>query len=123
MFTKEQFKADGQAILKLLTVKHDIVFTHGDLDLHNIIVKDGHISGIIDWECAGWMPEYWEFAVILRCFDSKSEWHRLIKTVPSFKYEIEMAADVALVSTTFNSYPYLSKKVRPHLDPDETYPR
>ena len=48
MFTKEQSKADGEAILKLLTVKHDIVFTHGDLDLHNIIVKDGHISGIID---------------------------------------------------------------------------
>ncbi|KAF5314369.1 hypothetical protein D9619_011899 [Psilocybe cf. subviscida] len=43
---------------------HAIVFTHGDLNDHNIMIgPDGHISGIIDWESAAWLPEYWEFAV------------------------------------------------------------
>ncbi|KAH7391102.1 kinase-like domain-containing protein [Phaeosphaeria sp. MPI-PUGE-AT-0046c] len=42
-------------------VKHDIVFTHADLNLRNILVDEmGKISGIVDWECAGWYPEYWE---------------------------------------------------------------
>ena len=68
MYTEEEFKADGEAIFKLLTVEHDVVFTHGDLHFHNVIVKDGHISGIIDWECAGWYPEYWDYtrALFLR---------------------------------------------------------
>ena len=34
-------------------MKHDIVFTHADLNLRNILVdNDGKISGIVDWECA-----------------------------------------------------------------------
>ncbi|KIW15796.1 hypothetical protein PV08_05846 [Exophiala spinifera] len=32
------------------------VFTHGDLNLSNIIVKDGKIQGIVDWEHAGYYP-------------------------------------------------------------------
>jgi serine/threonine protein kinase len=38
-----------------------IVFTHGDLSPGNIMVESGRISGIIDWEQAGWYPEYWEY--------------------------------------------------------------
>lgn len=36
-------------------------FTHADIALRNIRVKDGRIAGIIDWEFAGWYPEYWEY--------------------------------------------------------------
>jgi serine/threonine protein kinase len=42
--------------------KHGIVFTHGDLRPDNIIVKNNRVTAIIDWEMAGWYPEYWEFA-------------------------------------------------------------
>lgn len=41
--------------------KHEIYFTHGDLVPRNIIIKNGHLSGIVDWEMAGWYPAYWEF--------------------------------------------------------------
>lgn len=41
---------------------HSIAFTHGDLRRANIIVKDGRLAAIIDWELAGWYPTYWEFA-------------------------------------------------------------
>lgn len=32
------------------------VLTHGDIDFSNIMVKDGKIEAIIDWEVAGYMP-------------------------------------------------------------------
>lgn len=41
--------------------KHGIVFTHGDLRPDNVIVKNGRVTAIIDWEMAGWYPDYWEF--------------------------------------------------------------
>ena len=39
---------------------HRVCFTHGDIHDGNIIVKNGRLAGIIDWEHAGWYPEYWE---------------------------------------------------------------
>ncbi|MCJ1336542.1 hypothetical protein MMC09_001818 [Bachmanniomyces sp. S44760] len=35
--------------------------THGDLNSMNILVKDDNIVGIVDWDTAGWYPEYWEY--------------------------------------------------------------
>ncbi|KAI0326981.1 hypothetical protein GY45DRAFT_1284529 [Cubamyces sp. BRFM 1775] len=44
---------------------HAIVFTHGDLQKHNIMVgEDGHVCGIFDWEAAAWLPEYWEVTIM-----------------------------------------------------------
>jgi serine/threonine protein kinase len=39
------------------------VLTHGDLSPRNILVdpKTDKIVSIIDWEYAGWYPEYWEY--------------------------------------------------------------
>lgn len=43
------------------------VFTHGDIAPRNIMVdENGNITGIIDWEWAGWYPDYWEYAQIMR---------------------------------------------------------
>jgi hypothetical protein len=43
---------------------HKIVFTHGDINMRNVMVHNGRISGIIDWENAGWFPDYWEYTKI-----------------------------------------------------------
>jgi hypothetical protein len=37
------------------------IFTHGDLSSLNILVEGDEIVGIIDWETAGWYPQYWEY--------------------------------------------------------------
>ncbi|KAK0111261.1 hypothetical protein ONS95_001633 [Cadophora gregata] len=42
------------------------VFTHGDLSTLNILVRGDEVVGIVDWETAGWWPEYWEYT---------STWH------------------------------------------------
>ena len=49
-----------------LSTPHKIVLTHGDLSPKNILVRDGRIVGILDWEFAGWYPEYWEFVQFFR---------------------------------------------------------
>ncbi|CVK97632.1 uncharacterized protein FMAN_11629 [Fusarium mangiferae] len=49
---------------------HQICFTHGDLNPRNIMVerisnsagvRGWQLSGIIDWETAGYYPEYWDY--------------------------------------------------------------
>ncbi|RAK96386.1 aminoglycoside phosphotransferase family protein [Aspergillus ibericus CBS 121593] len=43
------------------------VFTHGDIAPRNIMINDeNQITGILDWEYAGWYPDYWEYAQIMR---------------------------------------------------------
>lgn len=41
---------------------HAPVFTHGDLQAKNILVRavDGR-PVLLDWECAAWYPSYWEY--------------------------------------------------------------
>lgn len=56
----------------------EIYFTHGDLTLTNIIISDGdgprRIVGIIDWEQAGWYPEYWEYCKLLYAVQYDHGW-------------------------------------------------
>ncbi|TEY64648.1 hypothetical protein BOTCAL_0145g00080 [Botryotinia calthae] len=37
------------------------VLSHGDIKSCNIMVKDGHVTGIIDWEHGGYRPDWWEW--------------------------------------------------------------
>ncbi|TFK88538.1 hypothetical protein K466DRAFT_613316 [Polyporus arcularius HHB13444] len=37
------------------------VLTHGDLAPRNILVKDGRIVTVVDWETFGWYPDFWEY--------------------------------------------------------------
>lgn len=41
--------------------EHRSVFTHSDLHPTNLLIDGGRLSGIVDWECASYKPEYWEF--------------------------------------------------------------
>lgn len=37
-----------------------IRFVHPDLRMYNVLLHNGHISGIIDWEDSGWFPSSWQ---------------------------------------------------------------
>ncbi|KAJ5701006.1 hypothetical protein N7493_012052 [Penicillium malachiteum] len=39
---------------------HQSYFTHCGFHPSNILMQNGRLSGIVDWECAGYMPDYWE---------------------------------------------------------------
>ncbi|KAI1323067.1 kinase-like domain-containing protein [Xylariaceae sp. FL0255] len=50
------------------------VLTHGDLRPRNIMVKDGQVTGIIDWEKSGFYPDYAEYAFAMCLCHSHEEW-------------------------------------------------
>jgi hypothetical protein len=49
-----------------------IVFTHSDLNFHNILItprdrwtsERPHVMAIIDWDQSGWMPSFWEYGKV-----------------------------------------------------------
>ncbi|GLA27763.1 kinase-like protein [Aspergillus phoenicis ATCC 13157] len=55
-------------------------FTHGDLTNVNIMVENGELTGIIDWETAGYFPVWWEY-VCTSVPDSEEdrEWKTLLR--------------------------------------------
>ena len=65
----------SDSLEKCATRSYRTTFTHGDLAPRNILVKGDKIVGIIDWECAGWYPEYWEYTSCYRSnLDCRSFW-------------------------------------------------
>ncbi|PWY72483.1 phosphotransferase family protein [Aspergillus sclerotioniger CBS 115572] len=83
---------------------YQVVFTHGDFKAHNILVgDDGHLSGFLDWESAGWYPEYWEFTTAMR-FGRGSWWFQVASWMGGHQYLEELASDVALNLLTVDSY-------------------
>ncbi|KAL9110170.1 MAG: hypothetical protein Q9227_005230 [Pyrenula ochraceoflavens] len=69
-------------LLDMLPRSEQSVFTHGDVAPQNIMVEDGHIVGVLDWELSGWYPDYWEYANIMKP-RIEEEWQRLMdETAP-----------------------------------------
>ncbi|KAL2020584.1 hypothetical protein VTK56DRAFT_8172 [Thermocarpiscus australiensis] len=57
------------------------VFTHGDLYTGNVMVDParGAVTGIIDWECAGFWPHWFQYARITHgCSRDDGEWKLLL---------------------------------------------
>ncbi|KAJ6007421.1 hypothetical protein N7540_011397 [Penicillium herquei] len=68
---------------------HEIVFTHGDLALRNILVDGGHVTAILDWEYAGWYPEYWDYILALRHLTPMPYWPDYLPRIFPRPYEVE----------------------------------
>lgn len=67
------------------------VFTHGDLNPFNIIVHDGKIAAIIDWEFSGWLPPYWEYTSVWLGNKTRIAWQDLaVKFVDPWPNELRM---------------------------------
>ncbi|KAI8680669.1 Non-specific serine/threonine protein kinase [Fusarium sp. Ph1] len=90
----KRFKAQcmyWHQITTQLAVKSPIVFTHGDITARNILVCDGRIVALLEWEYAGWYPEHWEYVFTLRGMDN-IDWETLGCHVPSLfanRYDLE----------------------------------
>lgn len=56
------------------------VFTHGDLNPFNIIVRGTQVVGIIDWEFSGWYPHYWEYTSAWYGNRNRPDWQRSLSS-------------------------------------------
>ena len=62
---------------RALTDGHEIVFTHSDFSSRNILVdenNDYQVTAILDWEFAGWYPEWWEYFRAYKRFNRGQDW-------------------------------------------------
>ncbi|KAF5025168.1 hypothetical protein F66182_2744 [Fusarium sp. NRRL 66182] len=63
---------------RLLPDDSPVVFTHSDLHPSNIMVTEGsspcRVVALIDWQQAGWYPDYWEFCKAEFTAEPRSEW-------------------------------------------------
>ena len=80
------------ALTKQIRTDHRIVFSHGDLVPHNIIIQGGRITGLIDWEYAGWYPEYWDFVKFFERSTDHKDWRNHAQYIFPQQYEDELAA-------------------------------
>lgn len=67
------------------------VFTHCDLNPFNIIVRNGKIAAIIDWEMSGWYPSYWEYTSVWHGNKTREIWQEWApKFIDPCPEELEM---------------------------------
>ncbi|KAI2790223.1 hypothetical protein POX_d05729 [Penicillium oxalicum] len=85
-------------------MSYPIVFTHGDIKPHNVLVTEGQITGFLDWESAGWYPDYWDFTTALRIGMEDFWWYNFVIGLGGGAYLAELDCERALTSLTVDSY-------------------
>ncbi|KAF8878017.1 kinase-like domain-containing protein [Gymnopilus junonius] len=86
----EEFRRVAPA--KLFNKNHRLCFTHGDLAMHNFLIQDGRLSGLVDFECSGWFPEYWEYTGAIT-FKIEDRWKQAIRNVFGETYAEELEVE------------------------------
>ena len=95
------YERDLARAAKLHEKQHKIVFSHGDLSPCNILVThDGHLSAILDWESAGWYPEYWDFTTACMFQRPRWFWYDIMAELSEGKYLEELDGERALRNLT-----------------------
>ena len=54
------------------------VLVHGDFNIHNVLVYDGKLTGILDWECAGFGAPEQDLAYIQPHISKHIAWERFV---------------------------------------------
>lgn len=54
------------------------VIVHGDYNVHNVLVDDGRVTGILDWECAGFGAPEQDLAYIKPHISEHIEWSKFV---------------------------------------------
>lgn len=92
---------------KTMRDDHRIKFTHGDISPRNILVNvegdgpDGvSVVALLDWEQAGWRPEYWEAVKFMHGTRSGSDWAVLGRRelVPGYDTQLAVEIELLLIS-------------------------
>jgi aminoglycoside phosphotransferase (APT) family kinase protein len=72
-----------------------VFFTHGDLNLRNILFKNGQVTGVVDWTCSGWYPEYWEIGKALYVHHNFQKWEDLwMAVLPGYERELDLEREM-----------------------------
>jgi thiamine kinase-like enzyme len=118
----------SQEVADVHTSTYQTHFTHADLCPRNIIVRNGCVAAIIDWEFARWYLEYWEFTKANYNYFLGEDWEDYLRLAFPY-YEAELAAERVLwerlrlpeSGTRYVSYRDGVSCERPGSDPSVTW--
>jgi hypothetical protein len=81
----------------MLSDDYHVIFAHADLSWENILLDPttGFITGIVDWEMAGFWPEWWEYRKALFGSRSRPWWIKILGQVMK-EYRLETEVDMEL---------------------------
>ncbi|KAL5317467.1 hypothetical protein ACEPPN_014562 [Leptodophora sp. 'Broadleaf-Isolate-01'] len=75
-------------VLPLVLRNHSSVFTHGDFQRKNVLIRNDGTLIMIDWEAAGWYPTFWEYAMTMYSCRWDDDWHsRAVKILDEYPNE------------------------------------
>ncbi|KAI1915617.1 hypothetical protein LOZ61_001548 [Ophidiomyces ophidiicola] len=66
---------------------HDPIFTHGDFQRKNIIIRRSSAGSsdfevtLIDWQTSGWYPSYWEYSMAMSATRWNDDWDQWVSLV------------------------------------------
>ncbi|KFY83020.1 hypothetical protein V500_10217 [Pseudogymnoascus sp. VKM F-4518 (FW-2643)] len=108
--SQELFEESLQRARKLRTLERPgVKFTHGDLKHHNILVgQEGHITGFLDWEAAGWYPDFWEYTTAMRYLPPGDWWYEFLLEVGAGGYREESECSPLNQTQSVDQYQSLS---------------
>ncbi|EXJ91609.1 hypothetical protein A1O3_00157 [Capronia epimyces CBS 606.96] len=89
------FDSFGEGVTRCHTRQYRSCFSHADLCARNVIVRDRKIAAIVDWQFAGWYPEYWEYTKAHYGLLNMPDWYSEFKDVVT-RYDDELDAEHAL---------------------------
>ncbi|KAH0829649.1 hypothetical protein FOPE_10685 [Fonsecaea pedrosoi] len=84
----------GEAVTRCHSRQYRISFSHADICPRNLIVHNRKLVVVIDWQFAGWYPEYWEYTKAHYTYANADWWARFEQAVT--RYDDELAAERAL---------------------------
>ncbi|KAK8167644.1 kinase-like domain-containing protein [Phyllosticta citrichinensis] len=102
--SREAFLEGLATVNSIRSIPHRIVFSHGDLKHHNIMVHAGRVSGIIDFESAGWYPEYWDFTTARWFLPRDYWWYDFVARLGGSEYEREQEIERVLFKLTIHNF-------------------
>lgn len=106
IFDDHVARARELQLLQLQRPGGGVKFTHGDLKHHNILVDEhsGHVTGVLDWEAAGWYPEFWEYTTALRYLPDDFWWYHFLLRLGADKYLEEADCERSLAALAVDSW-------------------
>ncbi|PWY72209.1 kinase-like protein [Aspergillus sclerotioniger CBS 115572] len=78
--TNNHPKSMNEDLRRVMPPGRPYTFTHCNLAIENIMVEDGKVTGILDWECSGYYPVWWEYVCTSAATSQEDqEWKALLR--------------------------------------------
>ncbi|PLB47592.1 hypothetical protein P170DRAFT_456429 [Aspergillus steynii IBT 23096] len=107
----------GTEVTKCHSRHYQSCFTHADIAPRNIMVDNGKVSAIVDWQFGGWYPEYWEYTKAHYAQIDRPEWFNRLENAME-RYDDELNAERILWSRLDEPQLLLRGKEHLILSPD-----